>query len=233
MARVSVSWLDLKPNMKMNGNKEDLSLYLERVRKILPEYNHIPDTIFEQWIMGLHDNGYTIYNYGWIDFTKVEFELIKWDSSNFQNVKVIDEFKYFVSAKESFNDIRDFGCGKEAQESWLQKGTWLTPPIIIETKSFENIPEWSEIKGEFQLVEGHTRLGYLKSLIRQNRERNIKLASKHFLYIMRKKKNQSPKIISKENEITPLSDLELNEAKNYLDSLSEEERKNLDKLFDI
>ncbi|WP_176974441.1 hypothetical protein [Tenacibaculum sp. MAR_2010_89] len=50
---------------------------------------------------------------------------------------------------------------------------------------------------------------------------------------MRKKKNQSPKIISKENEITPLSDQELNEAKNYLDSLSEEERKNLDKLFDI
>ena len=232
MTRVSLSWLNLKPNMDLNGDKENLSLYLKRLRKIFPEYNHIPNTIFEQWIMGLHDDGFTINNYAWIDFTKVEFELLEWSNSNFKQLRVIKEFENYVSAKESFNDIRDFGCSKEAEQNWYKKGTWLTPPIIIETNSFEEIPKWSEIKGDFQLVEGHTRLGYLKSLIKQNKERGIKLATKHLVYVMRKKKIFSSPALLQENDYKPLSDEEINKAKNFRKSLSKEELKKLDDLLD-
>ena len=50
MTKISLSWLSLKPNQNNDGNQEDYSDYIERIRKSYKEFSHIPDLVIEQWI---------------------------------------------------------------------------------------------------------------------------------------------------------------------------------------
>lgn len=213
MTKISLSWLDLKPNTEYNGNIEHFYKYIKRIRSYLIKYDHIPEIIFEQWIRGLHDNYNTLKNYAWLDYEEIVFDLIEWPSKKFVHLNVIEEFSYYVESKKSYKDVNTFSCGPLELESWVNKGTWVTPPIILDVSSInKEIPKWSNIKGLFQLVEGHTRLGYLLSLIRQNEENNTKLASKHLVYIMRKKKKPSFENTYNES-IIPLTDEEIKKYK--------------------
>ncbi|MEX6627078.1 hypothetical protein [Tenacibaculum salmonis] len=133
-----------------------------------------------------------------------------------------------------FSELIESNNRAEWYNSWVENGTWLTPPIILDVSSINiEIPEWSNIKAPFQLVEGHTRLGFLLSLIRKNKKENTTLALTHSVYVM---KVENKKIFKneliKEDEIKPLTVEEIKEARAKLNSLTHEEIKEYERKFD-
>ena len=121
MTKISLSWLELKPNMDNRGDQEDFSVYMKRIRSIFPKYKHIPDSIFEQWIKGLHNNYDTLNNYAQIDYEQIEFDLVEWETIKFLDVRVIDNFSNYVKSKANFRSVNVFSCNKESKETWIKK----------------------------------------------------------------------------------------------------------------
>ena len=87
-----------------------------------------------------------------------------------------------------FQTFEKFCCCDKDLEYWKENGTWRTPPIIIDIKSVcSKIPDWSGLRTNYQLVEGHSRLTYLHSVKRISELSKSKFASKHKIYLMIKK----------------------------------------------
>jgi hypothetical protein len=108
MTKVSLSWLNLKPNQNNYGNQEYYQDYIERVRETLDEYAHIPDDIFEQWLWAHHNNYETLRNYAWINYKEVEFILCNWTNEQLSNINVISKYSDYVVGRAGFKDIKDF-----------------------------------------------------------------------------------------------------------------------------
>ena len=78
---------------------------------------------------------------------------------------MIEPFHDLVLNRGSFSKIDDFCCVDEDIAHWKDFGSWRVPPILLDVMSIKSeIPEWSEISPPFQLVESHSRLGYLHSM---------------------------------------------------------------------
>ena len=54
---------------------------------------------------------------------------------------------------------------------------------MVEIKAFPSPPWYADFSGKLQLVEGHTRLGYLKAM----HHNNAKLAEEHDIYLLTKR----------------------------------------------
>ena len=212
MTQVSLSWLDLKPNQDQLGNKEEFSEYIQRIRKVFKEFNHIQDDVFEQWLWAHHNNFETLRNYAWLNYENVEFVLCNWLNDKLSEVNVIEEFSDYVNGRASCKAIKQFCCTKTDRNYWKSNGTWRTPPIILDVSSIEEeFPSWSEIKYPFQLIEGHSRLGYLKSMINMAQEGNAKIADTHSVYVMKIKAKQEEEKFDKQENYTLLNDISLTE----------------------
>lgn len=182
---ISISWLELKPNEVKHGNQEEFEDYFPRIKSKV-EYQHIPESVLEQWIHPHHDNWQTLHNYAWLDYQKVTFEEQNWKFENLANVNVIPEFMDFYLSRTKFDDFKDFHLGKENLSFWKEKGTWRTPPIILDVNSLkEKPPAWSKIIGPYQLVEGHTRLGHLHSMKRVSDLQRGQIAQTHKIWLMK------------------------------------------------
>lgn len=233
MAKISLSWYNLKPNINVDGDFEGFDSYIKRIR-MLEEFSHIPEIIFKQWIHGLHNDANTLNNYAWMDYENITFEAEEWKVEDFLDINVANKCNIYFTAKKNRDFSELIECSNKADwySSWKENGTWLTPPIILDVSSINvEIPEWSDIKAPFQLVEGHTRLGCLLSLIKKNKEKKTKLALTHTVYVMNVDSKESLKSeLKKEGEIKPPTNEELKEARAKLDSLTDEERKFQDQL---
>jgi len=187
MTLIHPTWLELKPNENNDGNQECFSEYYNRICETKFELGEFPKEVYEQWIHPHHKNHKTLQNYSWINFELIEFELTAWDFDSLNKLYVIERFQPYVNQRASFNNIEDFCCIDEDIEYWKTNGTWKKPPIILDVNSLNmEFPNWSELKKPFQLVEGHSRLGYLKSMKNIESNGEFKLSEKHKIYLMRK-----------------------------------------------
>jgi hypothetical protein len=185
MDRKSKSWIDLEPLKVEHGNLERFEDYYARIQQ-KKEFSHIPKSVFKQWLWAHHDKKQSIQNYGWLDYKNIEFELCTWTNSQLTNIYVIQGYLNYYKNRASYNDFDSFCCIDNDLNEWKAKGTWRTPPIIIDVNSInENIPGWCELNPPFQLVEGHSRLGYLHSMFTIDRLGKGKVAEKHEIYLMR------------------------------------------------
>ena len=186
MSLIHKSWLELKPNENEDGNQEWFDEYYKRI-KLKKEFKNIPKEVFEQWIHAHHKNYETLNNYAWIDYEKVEFKLLKWSFEKLENINIIENYREYSDSRAICNDLSQFCCCDKDLKHWKENGTWRIPPIILDVKSIiDDIPKWSEIKEPFQLVEGHSRIGYLKSMNRINKLGKEKISDNHKIYLMTK-----------------------------------------------
>jgi hypothetical protein len=226
MTKVSLSWLDLKPNQDNYGNQEDYADYLERIRKTFSEFDHIPDEVVEQWLWAHHGNYETLRNYAWIDYKNAEFVLCQLTNEQLMEINVIEEYSGYVKNRARSTDIKDFCCTEDDLNNWINNGTWRTPPIILDVSTIkEKIPIWSEIIPPYQLIEGHSRLGYLKSMINLEKNGKIKVAPNHYVYIMKMKENQQEEISEKLQ--CRISDIEISLTDEEFRKISDELDKEL------
>ncbi|MDH3348815.1 MAG: hypothetical protein OEM02_12060 [Desulfobulbaceae bacterium] len=177
--RSSSSWKRLKPK-KFNcidKNNESVSDYCRRIEKVIT----VPEEVAKQWLYIHYYNGNTVDNYGWIDYSKAMFECVTVTTENAINLRVIEDYSDYVQTRKQGTPFKDFMCNTQDKEYWIQKRTWRIPPIIVDVKSFSNPPPFADFSGFSQLVEGHSRLGYLLSMHRVREE----LKEQHRVYVLR------------------------------------------------
>jgi len=179
--RTSPSWKSLKPNKNFDHfdeNDEDINSYYKRINKT---YN-IPKAVLEQWLYIHYYNGHTVDNYGWINFNKVTFELVNLFFSVIKSVNIIESYSDYVAEGSKYNAYNQFTCIAEDKEYWESNNTWRVPPIIMDVNSFMGctIPSYADVAGSHQLIEGHSRLGYLLSA----RKCGKPIIKKHNVYMM-------------------------------------------------
>jgi hypothetical protein len=93
-----------------------------------------------------------------VEFLKKEF-----DYETLSKVNVIKEYQRHVDEGSQYQAYEKIPCSERDREYWVKNSTWRTPPLILDVESLGNeiIPGFAEITGPLQLVEGHSRLGYL------------------------------------------------------------------------
>lgn len=181
----SKSWDDLEPLKIDHGNVENFSDYYKRI-KLNPTYSHIPSAVFQQWLWAHHDKKESINNYGWLNYENIEFKLCTWANRQLEDIYIIKNYRDYYENRASYNNLSSFCCIEKDLEVWKNHGTWRTPPIILDVKSInEKIPDWCELVPPYQLVEGHSRLGYLHSLFNIDKSGKGKVAKSHEIYLMR------------------------------------------------
>ena len=180
--RTSESWKDMKPNRDFNSFSdfdESVEDYYFRLKKRFG----IPKEVLEQWLYGLYYNRNTVNNYGWIDFDRVKISLEDISLEQIAEIRVIDDYKSYVDEGSSFLAYEQLQCIDKDKEHWKSQGTWRVPPVILDVTSFPDnaIPEYSDVSSNMQLIEGHSRLGYLRAIINSN----LLVAKKHQAYFVR------------------------------------------------
>jgi hypothetical protein len=178
--RTSSSYKDLIPLRNFDSSDEYDETPFEHYKRLKTRFN-IPPEVVEQWIYPHYYNVNFINNYGWLDFDKVAFELCDVSTNELINVKIFSRFERFVESLESRQVFEEFTCTEQDKKYWIENKTWKVPPIIIDISTLNNIPDHSELKGTYQLVEGHTRLGYLLAI---HRKGLIDKEKKHMVYKM-------------------------------------------------
>ena len=182
---VHQSWLELKPNEKLGGNSEYFDDYYLRIKN-KGRYNHIPKSVFEQWIHPLHNNWETLCNYSWLNYLNTSFELVEWSFEALNKVNVINKFEKLCRLRAGYDDFDQFFCIEEDKIYWKNEGTWKTPPIVLDNDSINTkIPEWSELEGNHQLIEGHSRFGYLRSIKKISDLNKSQIAKRHKIWLMK------------------------------------------------
>ncbi len=187
MTQIHKTWNYLKPNNNEKYENFRFEEYYERVMKS-NRFHHIPKVVFDQWIYYLHQDPETLRNYAWLDYENIEFNLCEWNYIELEKVYVIEDFKPYYEDRSKYTDFDQFCCNHEDLNHWKEFGTWRTPPIILDINSIsKELPEWSELKEPFQLVEGHSRLGYLRSMKKISDLNKGKIATRHKIYLMKEK----------------------------------------------
>ncbi|MEO8254405.1 MAG: hypothetical protein ABI554_08440 [Flavobacterium sp.] len=173
------------------GNIEYFEYYYERI-KLKKQFSHIPEKVFEQCIWARHDKEESKENYGWLNYENIEFQLCTWSNKQLTDIYVIESYRDYYKNRVSYDDLSSFCSTEKELNEWKKNGSWRTRPIILDVKSItEEIPSWCELVSPYQLVEGHSRLGYLQSMFTIDKLGKEKVAEKHKIYLMRLKRTNA------------------------------------------
>ncbi|CDN30502.1 hypothetical protein BN938_0397 [Mucinivorans hirudinis] len=146
---------------------------------------HIPEEVLRQWIYPFNDDANSLRNYAWIDYYKSRFVLCELDIETLCNEVNVNEYgSELVSQRGSLRDFSDFCWTDEDIACWANNKTWNTPPVILDVKSFGNIPKWADISGTYQLIEGHQRLGYLRAVVKMAHVGKTGFKTSHKVYLL-------------------------------------------------
>jgi hypothetical protein len=182
--RTSNSWKSLIPHK--NFNKFDVTDETPRrhYERLVKRFN-IPLEVIEQWIYPLYYNRNSTNNYGWLDFDSIVFIKKNLPFDVLLSVNVISDYKRHVDEGSRFKAYEGMPCTDRDREHWKRESTWRIPPIVLDVRSVDisQIPPHAEIHGNYQLVEGHSRLGYLMAA----KNCGVLTKNEHLVYIMKQK----------------------------------------------
>lgn len=182
--RTSPSWKLLEPKKNFNHldeNDESILDYCQRVRNII----EVPEDVADQWLYYHYYNKHTVDNYGWLNYYQAKFEKVTIATDEAVGLRVIESYSHYVDSRMQGAPFLDFMCIPRDKEYWIQERTWRTPPIIMDVKSFSHPPPYADISGNYQLVEGHSRLGYLLAMHCAGEP----LKDQHIVYVLKHRKD--------------------------------------------
>lgn len=163
--RTSASWKQLKPLRNFDHFSADDETPEEQFARLNAAGFHLPVQVIEQWLYPHYYNAQTVDNYGWIDYRKVRFVETMLSLETLAQLYVIGEYRDWVRSRANAEPFDNFGCIPKDLQHWKTHHTWRVPPVVIDAASFQPAPTHAELVGPLQLVEGHTRLGYLYALL--------------------------------------------------------------------
>lgn len=163
--KTSSSWKELKPFRNFNGYDASDETEEEFFERLKPKYI-IPLEVLQQWIYPLYYDPNTVNNYGWIDYTHIEFTKVLFTIEQLLELHVVEKYQDYVDVKKSYQPYSGFPCIERDLKHWQEHNTWTVPPVVLDVNSFDTIPSDVENVGPYQLIEGHTRLGLLLAMQR-------------------------------------------------------------------
>jgi hypothetical protein len=163
--RTSETWKSLKPRCDFNQSRETDETEIEYYHRLQDTFS-FPLDVIEQWLYPHYYNVNTINNYGWLDYSRVAFTLTSLSAKTLSQANVIAEYEPWVENRSTARSFSEFMCRPEDDHHWRTELTWRIPPIVIDVISLPPIPDHAELRGPLQLVEGHTRLGYLIATVK-------------------------------------------------------------------
>ena len=180
--RISDSWKALIPHYNFNSSSDSDESANDCCLRLKSRFD-IPLEIFEQWLYCHYYEPNTIDNYAWIDYDRIQFSLVKFDCETIKDFRVINNFKQDVEYCSLHISYDTIPCFDIDMQYWREHGTWRTPPIVLDVNSLpkKHIPLHADIDSNYQLVEGHSRLGYLLSIINCK----LKHAKSHKVYLIK------------------------------------------------
>ncbi len=161
--RTSNSYKKLKPLRNFNYLQDSDESPFGCYKRLKAEFD-IPFEVIEQWIYQHYYESNSVKNYGWIDYQRNIFKKVVLNVSEIINLSVIEEYQSFVYNRSRIKSLDNFTCMSEDKVFWGDFQTWRTPPVVLDVTSYDNIPDYCDIKGKLQLIEGHSRLGYFLAL---------------------------------------------------------------------
>ena len=179
------TWLELRPRFESQERREPFEKYHARINSIA-HLKEIPMEVLRYWLWEHTYERHNIANYGWIDYRNVVFEHCQWGVNPLCKVTAIKDFRPYFTNRSSYTDFDQFSCISKDLLHWKEKGTWRIPPVILDVNSIGlPRPTWSELTPPFQLVEGHSRLGYLNSMKTIHDLGKGTIANNHWIYLMK------------------------------------------------
>ena len=169
------SWLELTPR-----KNEEIEGYNYRIGQT---YKNIPEEVLQQWLFLHTQNPDMINNYGWIDYYKAVFSEVSWTEKEISKIQVFSRYKPYVESRSNTESFSGFRCISEDKDYWVNFGTWRVPIIVLKTDTIKTKPDYCELNRPYQLIEGHTRLGYFKAFSKYN-ETGLNVAKSHKIYLM-------------------------------------------------
>jgi hypothetical protein len=163
-ANTSPTWKDLKPLRNFNEFAPNDESAEQCFTRLTDAGFQLPYLVIEQCLYPHYYNRNTINNYGWIDYRNIEFIETSLDIDALKNLFIIKEYRPYVERRAKHKGIEGFSCISKDIEHWKAHNTWRVPPVVLDVNSLSTIPSHAEIGGTFQLIEGHTRPGYLLAL---------------------------------------------------------------------
>lgn len=179
--RTSQSWKCLKPHRDFNQFRETDESAVEYQHRLERKFK-IPLDVIEQWLYCHYYNVNTVNNYGWIDYSQASFQLTTLTANQLASINIIAEYRPYVERRRAARAFSDFMCRPDDLNHWRFKNTWRMPPIVIDVTSLNTIPEHAELNGPLQLIEGHSRLGYLNACVNCG---IMSDKSRHSVYMLR------------------------------------------------
>lgn len=163
--RTSISWKALIPLRDFNRRRESDESPHQHYLRLLPRFN-IPLEVIEQWIYLHYYKRETVNNYGWLNYEMIRFEETFMSALQLADLNIIGPYLSYVMKRELNDPFDGFACASKDVDHWREKSTWRVPPIVIDVTTLRDIPPHAELKDPFQLVEGHSRIGYLLAMRR-------------------------------------------------------------------
>lgn len=178
--QTSISWKALMPLPDLNRFPESAESPQQHYRRLFQRFS-IPLEVVEQWLHPHYYNADSVKNYGWMDYDQMRFEETFMSTRHLMELNIVKKYRTYVKTRKLNQPFDGFACVPKDIEHWREMGTWRVPPIVIDVQNLSAIPAHAELKGPFQLVEGHSRLGYLLAMHRTGR---VTSDSSHRVYRM-------------------------------------------------
>ena len=176
--RTSQSWKDLKPHLKLD-RLDPLDETQEAYRIRLADAGFVvPRLVLDQWLYPHYFNRNTVNNYGWLDYTRVSWLETRLTVDELTSLHVISEYRHWVESRARLRAYDEFTCTPHDLEHWKRFGTWRIPPVVLDVSSLRESQSYAELGVRWHLVEGHTRLGYLRAAARAD------VADKHHTILL-------------------------------------------------
>lgn len=163
--RTSISWKTLIPLRDLNCRCVSDESPRQHYLRLRPRFN-IPLEVIEQWLYPHYYNRDTVNNYGWLDYDIMGFEETLMSARQLAAMHVIGPYRSYVRTRELNHPFDGFACSPKDVDLWREKGTWRVPPVVIDVTTIRDIPPYAELADPLQLVEGHSRFGYLLAMRR-------------------------------------------------------------------
>lgn len=138
----------------MDESEDDYAMRLAR------ELPYFPRDVLRDWLVRYGRCAFE--HHGWLDYRAFRFEqVLRSTAFILKRVRSSNEpaIRSWASAIGSDPMHRNNGIGS----FMLAKGTWSTPPIVLDNRDGLTSPNGERL-ARFHLLEGHHRLAYLRGL---------------------------------------------------------------------
>lgn len=163
--RASPSWKDLGPLRDFNCLRDTDESPAQHTERLKPRFD-IPHDVIDQWLYRLYYNSHSVNNYGWLDYDRIRFQETTASATSLSTLYIIQPYQSWVQKVGAAVPFGDFMCTPRDKAHWQEHLTWRIPPIVLDVSTITGVPDHAEVVGPLQLVEGHTRLGYLLSMLK-------------------------------------------------------------------